>query len=555
MANNFALRCKQQRNRDYLPTIFSDATIYPDSVSAYDPTITKSPHHRLEKQNIEMNSFIAKALVCFCQGESSEIGATVVARSNDGKAFVATEQHQEDGSTLIFALDQEGKTYGCRIMPGGERRDFPTMPDNKGKPDTSLIFTAVLIQTAAAESDFAKVLETIKEEYENNGTISKDDLFYVIDTIESRLDLGPTEPKKIIVSFSAGAVNKPITKAALERYDFGGEVVLGKPKMLVKAQTVSTSKFKTFGELKNSPTAVRFREEIKNIFSEEEKLLIPKFPDDMPCFPEVESVLNCFFSTRGYKIAINTVGLLGESGYGKSTASKQIAGIMGLPYRNFTCSDATMTEELLTKFSPSCNEMREFKGYELVMASFAETFEKGGLCEIAEASVCKNRGALVGINEYFDRTSVMQLADGTYVKRHPYMFTIYTDNDTSYEARRPLDQAVKRRRRIPFHIHEMEKDEVMERIRYNVDGWDTARTPILENMYTIWEEVRKWLKDRQIVGVCGLTELETWAMVVKANDYDYARHWATDIIVNNAVEDDNDAAELETVIEKLFKSA
>ena len=101
----------------------------------------------------------------------------------------------------------------------------------------------------------------------------------------------------------------------------------------------------------------------------------------------------------------------------------------------------------------------------------------------------------------------------------------------------------------------MEKDEVMERIRYNVDGWDTDKNPILENMYTIWEEVRKWLKDRQIVGVCGLTELETWAMVVKANDYDYARHWATDIIVNNAVEDDNDAAELETVIEKLFKSA
>ena len=87
-------------------------------------------------------------------------------------------------------------------------------------------------------------------------------------------------------------------------------------------------------------------------WTQQEKMLIPYFPDDMPVMDEVISFLRIVTSTRDWHNPFRNLLWRGPTGYGKSTGVKQMACILNIPLMIITCHPNMELTEFMSTFVP-----------------------------------------------------------------------------------------------------------------------------------------------------------------------------------------------------------
>lgn len=95
-----------------------------------------------------------------------------------------------------------------------------------------------------------------------------------------------------------------------------------------------------------------------------EQMLIPSFPDDMPVMPEVIRMADRICNTAGDTNPVCNIMWRSDTGYGKSTGTRQLACILNIPHLVMTCHPGMEIQEFKSNFVPSTAD-----GIELDMSS------------------------------------------------------------------------------------------------------------------------------------------------------------------------------------------
>lgn len=90
-----------------------------------------------------------------------------------------------------------------------------------------------------------------------------------------------------------------------------------------------------------------------------EQMLIPEFPDDMPVMPEVLRMAGRICKTTNDTNPVRNVMWRSDTGFGKSTGTRQLACILGLPYLVMTCHPGMEVQEFKSNFVPSAADAVE----------------------------------------------------------------------------------------------------------------------------------------------------------------------------------------------------
>lgn len=292
---------------------------------------------------------------------------------------------------------------------------------------------------------------------------------------------------------------------------------------------------------------------------EEKKLIAPKSEYIIP--EEVIDILDYYIGLEGEKNPQRNFTWRGETGFGKTEGTKILSYILNRPRVVINCHPMMETSEFLTQFVPvtTASSLPElslsledisydpatayqqltgeyiedidaedvFKKYleytaEVSMASKGQTFKvvesefikalsKGYIVEVMEPSIILNQGVLAGLNAYDKPGAVIPLVDGTYTFRHRDALVIYTDN-VSYEGCKPMNQSVIRRNFMIIDSYNMDKKQVLERVKTNT-GFDDDDA--LEQMYSIWHGIKEFCQSHAITDGCtSIEELTNWAKAV-----------------------------------------
>lgn len=299
---------------------------------------------------------------------------------------------------------------------------------------------------------------------------------------------------------------------------------------------------------------------------EEKKLIAPKSDFIIP--EEVIDILDYYIGLEGEKNPQRNFTWRGETGFGKTEGTKILSYILNRPRVVINCHPMMETSEFLTQFVPvtSASSLPElelsledisydpatayqqltgeyiedvsaeevFKKYleytaEVSMASKGQTFKvvesefikalsHGYIVEVMEPSIILNQGVLAGLNAYDKPGAVIPLVDGSYTFRHKDALVIYTDN-VSYEGCKPMNQSVIRRNFMIIDSYNMDKNQVLERVKVNTGFDDDV---ILDQMYSIWHGIKEFCQSHAITDGCtSIEELTNWAKAIAIQLYRY----------------------------------
>lgn len=140
-------------------------------------------------------------------------------------------------------------------------------------------------------------------------------------------------------------------------------LVNGWSPLLVEAKvshTISALRSMTIAEAKAqfaSYSAVRN-------WTEEEQMLIPNFPDDMPVMQETLRMARRIVNTHDDVNPVCNLMWRGETGYGKSTGTRQLACILNLPFLTLTAHSRLESEELKMSFVPAGTDNSDNQGFD-----------------------------------------------------------------------------------------------------------------------------------------------------------------------------------------------
>lgn len=326
-------------------------------------------------------------------------------------------------------------------------------------------------------------------------------------------------------------------------------------------------------------------------WTEEERTLIPEFPDDYIVMPEAIQLATLAMKTRDNRRPMVNFMWRGITSYGKSTGVDLIAAMLDVPILRMTCNTDMETENFLSKFIPDTSsgkppaEMPTFEDfcfdpesaykkitgefvegvtpqecldafaeammaagrdggtarYKIVEANFIKALAKGYICELQEVSRIRDPGVLVGLNEYDRPGAFIPLVDGRTVRRHPNALVFYTDN-VGYASCRPIDPSVLRRMAYIIDSYDMPKESVIERVVYNT-GFDDL--DLLDKMYDLWARIAEFCKEHEITDGCvSVTELEMWcqALLVEGRTVDRLKETCKRCVIAKAtnVKDEQD---------------
>jgi len=150
----------------------------------------------------------------------------------------------------------------------------------------------------------------------------------------------------------------PIEETRISSGILKGVLLYGKAPTVLAAEGEEKVIVKNIGWLMSLPVIKEFRDENMKRLSPKEMSMIPDpdtdkdVADEVQYLPEVEQIaLHIVLSTKTAK-PIRNIAWKGLTGYGKSTACRQIARILGYPYVVMSCNNETTTEDFLTKFVP-----------------------------------------------------------------------------------------------------------------------------------------------------------------------------------------------------------
>lgn len=253
---------------------------------------------------------------------------------------------------------------------------------------------------------------------------------------------------------------------------------------------------------------------ISHVFNGDESL-VPEEYDDMEFSPQVEEVCGIIKASKSLPFAMNMNFLFtGEAGTGKSTASGQIARVLGVPRRILTCSKGMEEFRITQRLIPNPKKVSEADAdFVYVDSEIVEAFRNGGIIEVQEANTLRD-GVITALNAALDDSGELHLYDGSIIKRHPNCIFIFSMN-VGYEGTRNMNQSFLSRCSFKEEFVLPEEKVLIKRIvdKYKIDN-DLAK-----DMVKAFLDVRNTLKESgDEDGVCSYRELVAWVETLKANE-------------------------------------
>ncbi len=499
------------------------------------------------------NRFLTKALSLVESGE-----AAIIKTASD---TYASEYVSDSGNPVVTVLTKNGTIKAAEVVSGRYR----PIKEPADEADTTGIFLCLLAYCECLDDVPGQTQKAIN------------------DAIEQKVAAG--QPALV---FAGGYIDR-LPETMVESGIFEGTLVTGRPKVLAgdKMESKNAASSSNFGAVHKKYEMYRN----KWNWTEEEKALIPVFPEEAAVLPEVVKMAQLISSTEKDKRPMLNFIWRGITAYGKSTGVEQLAAILGMPLLKITCSPHMETQDFLTNLVPDTRPQMAFsefpsfdeieldpdgayekltgefrqgispddvmKAYfkkassgttskfKLVESNYIKALERGYMLEVQEFSRIKESGVLAGLNEYDRPGARIPKVDGTFTTRHKNAVVVFSDN-IGYVSCRPVDPSFVRRAARVFTSRQVPKESAIERILYNTGFSDKD---LLEKMYGVWEELVLCCKDQDIDdGVISINELELWAQSVKADGYRNVVANAIDCVINKATSDEEAAEELTSVL-------
>ncbi len=549
-----------------------------DWCSGYNTSNAKMP--------TKLNAFCVRALLSVSDRKNAEIG---ICRITTGS--YASQWERPDGTVVLAAAQANGALTAAIREQTGRHKTIPGL----GNKDTSFDPSSILALFILIEADRARasgndrsitweLLENCRKEFETTGVMPED----AVNKVNDALYYGLTYENGIPCGLKNGNISL-LTTRRIDANEFASaEVICGKPDILVPMEAIASA---AAGNANVAAAKAEFADYANSrIWTEDEEDMIPAFPDDMPVPAEVMTFARRFVKSRKFKVPINNMCWRGGTGFGKSTGAEILACILHTPFVRITCSSQTELNDFLSQFVPNPNSdgsalagslpsfeeirMDPVGAYEmltgktdesiepdavmkardealvarsnashfkLVVSPFVTALERGWIVEPSEFGRIRDSATLVGLNNFDKPGSRIPLPTGGYVRRHHDAMVLWTDN-VGYNSSRPVDPSFMRRMDFVIDSYELPKERALDRIRLNT-GFDDDQ--LLEEMYQVWEAIRKYCKDRDITeGDISIVELERWVQLVMIEGESAITETCREAVVSKACSDPDTLQEI-----------
>lgn len=532
-----------------------------------------------------INADITRALLYMSDKTGTDYAVVKVSSTK-----VAAERKLSDGSHEIVTYQTNGEIKAVKINTAGEAEPFKTLGNKNDAIHLTTLFMAIIALIGSVEPELFTNVESVLSDIQRILIYTqiiplleeeKSKLWWVNDYIYQKILDG-----SIKINIPDDGNIDMLSKRTISSGSLNGDVIYGTPDILVgnskknkktKKLTVESAK-KEFASFINSHN-----------WSDEEKMLIPQFPDDFPIPPEVAKMAKRYIASKSDKRPMVNFMWRGITSYGKSTGVEVMACILDMPLLRMTCHTDMVTQDFLSDFVPdtsaavNTDNLPDFEtiqfdpemAYEMltgtrdenatedmclkaygeavakrnsssphfvhVMSNYVKALTKGYIVEVQEVSRIKDAGVLVGLNEYDRPNSVIPLLDGSYARRDENAICIFTDN-VGYNSCRPVDPSVLRRMSFIIDSYELPKEMVIDRIKYNT-GFDDDE--IIEDCYNLWNDFSQYCQEHDITqGAVSVTELEMLVMTIKYDGISNILENITDTLVSKATSDYEERQEL-----------
>jgi hypothetical protein len=283
-------------------------------------------------------------------------------------------------------------------------------------------------------------------------------------------------------------------------------------------------------------------------------------------FVPTDTVWNIIQDIHG---GARNIMIAGEPGTGKSTISRMVAYLLGVPHVILTCYDTmdklSFTGALIPDVSvkglpsdeevlenPSCikkfpatmpiSEQRteamlflaqlrkkarskktesENQTYCFVDTPFMSAIRNGWVVEVQEAPSIADGGVLPGIFGLLEE-GVDTMPTGEVVHRHPESIVFFTNN-VSGPGVQPLPKALIDRCQTAYLLNDVPDKDLFLRIKTKA-AWPDDRDQELKDMISVVRGIQDIMRDHSITdGICGPRSLLNWAKLAKiGNPYNVA---------------------------------
>lgn len=532
-----------------------------------------------------INADITRALLYMSDKTGTDYAVVKVSSTK-----VAAERKLSDGSHEIVTYQTNGEIKAVKINTAGGAEPFKTLGNKNDAIHLTTLFMAIIALIGSVEPELFTNVESVLSDIQRILIYTqiiplleeeKSKLWWVNDYIYQKILDG-----SIKINIPDDGNIDMLSKRTISSGSLNGDVIYGTPDILVgnskknkktKKLTVESAK-KEFASFINSHN-----------WSDDERMLIPQFPDDFPIPPEVAKMAKRYIASKSDKRPMVNFMWRGITSYGKSTGVEVMACILDMPLLRMTCHTDMVTQDFLSDFVPdtsaaaNTDNLPDFEtiqfdpemAYEMltgtrdenatedmclkaygeavakrnsssphfvhVMSNYVKALTKGYIVEVQEVSRIKDAGVLVGLNEYDRPNSVIPLLDGSYARRNENAICIFTDN-VGYNSCRPVDPSVLRRMSFIIDSYELPKEMVIDRIKYNT-GFDDDE--IIEDCYNLWNDFSQYCQEHDITqGAVSVTELEMLVMTIKYDGISNILENITDTLVSKATSDYEERQEL-----------
>ena len=297
--------------------------------------------------------------------------------------------------------------------------------------------------------------------------------------------------------------------------------------------------------------------------------------------------------------------MLGEPGSGKTTAAKNVAGLLGIPYATLTCSANMDEDSLFGTLLPVTDDVKDRNGekvgdlktllseiseedlafapemvakkigakgdtlkdilstvlekaeengankeYHYVPSPVVDIYEHGGVLELQEPASVKDVSVLTALYNVLEPGSSMTTPTGRRILRHPNCVVIITSN----HEKRELSDAFVSRMFDSYRVDLPDKKVMVERVKKKTGFSDKQ---LLSQMADVILELHDYRQQNSFSGgSCGMRELENWARKCliamqtpgQTLDLTIVKKLGETAVLNKTSQNDEDLEEIRTAI-------
>ena len=449
----------------------------------------------------------ARAIIAYIKRGDADMA---LVDTGNGMTYSA-EKTLPDGTTLVATVNRpsfQSNTLNLRasiVTAAGAYTPIPPLSRNS-TVDLSPVFLCLLAHAIESYQTVSEDIDLLAAHYATTGKFDGAAVNFrrIADSLVFILN------EKLFDVAVPGSNIDMLAQQSVTMGSLNGVTICGTPNILAGINGVkrATARTMTFAEAKAKFKSFAQKHE----WSDEERALIPVFPEDYKVPQEAIKIADLYVATRNSRRPMNNFMWRGVTSYGKSSGVELMAAFLEIPLLRMTCSTSMETQDFLSNFVP----------------------DNGPQGSMAEISRIKDAGVQVGLNEYDRPRAIIPLVHGSFKRRHPDAMVVYTDN-VGYASCRAIDPSVLRRMSIIIDSYDMPREDVIARVLYNTDFPDSS---MLDQMYDVWSAIQEYCQEHDISdGTVSVTELEMWALAVKVDNMSNIKDYCRDCVVAKATSD------------------